>query len=196
MGTKLTLTCTNTDLSATIIESGKRYGIAYDTYKVGNTDVTMASGWTVTLGEGVTATVSGEDLTEGDKIAAQTGANLSALLEADETVGTTVVVKTNASVPYETAVGTTPISGACTVATATAVTLPASGVTVEYNAGEVLGWRNINVTGITTLYVEDDTQLRVSKTSGNVVVEGVEPDTPNNAPAVAFTVGADAVTVK
>ena len=196
VGTKLTLTCTNTDLSATIIESGKDYGIAYKTYKVGNADVTMASGWTVTLGEGVTATVSGEKLIEGDKIAAQTRANLSDLLKADETVGTTVVVKTNASVPYETAVGTTSISGACTVATATAVTLPASGVTVEYNAGEVLGWRNINVTGITTLYVEDDTQLRVSKTSGNVVVEGVEPDTPNNAPAVAFTVGADAVTVK
>ena len=193
--TVLTLTCDNTNGSATILESGQKYGTAYSTYKVGNTDVSMVTGWTVTLGEGVTATVNGEKLTEGDMIDAQTSADLSGLLKADETVGTTVVAKTDSSVPYATTEGTSSISSACTVVAMTKVTLPASGVTVEYYGGSLVEWVSISSPG-TILYVENETQLRVTKSSGNVVVEGVEPDTANNAPVVVFTVGTDDVTVK
>ena len=193
--TVLTLTCDNTNGSATILESGQKYGTAYSTYKVGNTDVSMVTGWTVTLGEGVTATVNGEKLTEGDMIGAQTSADLSGLLKADETVGTTVVAKTDSSVPYATTEGTSSISSACTVVAMTKVTLPASGVTVEYYGGSLVEWVSISSPG-TILYVENETQLRVTKSSGNVVVEGVEPDTANNAPVVVFTVGTDDVTVK
>ena len=46
-----------------------------------------------------------------------------------------------------------------------------------------------------TLYVENGTQLKVTKTSGDATVEGVVPD-EDVGTMVIFTVGADEVTVK
>ena len=102
----------------------KGYGVGRETYEVGYEDVTLKSGHVVTLGEGVSATVDGQSLVEGNKIGAQTDTDLSAVLKPDETIGTTVVVKTDDTVPYATAVGTGKITGSCTVVAMTKVVFP------------------------------------------------------------------------
>ena len=192
--TVLTLTVANEGQSATIAKDGKKYGVGLDEYEVGYEDVSITSGLTVTLGKGVTATVDGENLSEGDKIVTAKDEDLSSVLKADTTVGTTVVIKTDNTVPYVTSVTTNNITANCTAVAMTKVTLPNSGETVEFFGGNLTDFIKIDGLGA-TLYVENGTQLRVTKTSGTASVEGVEPD-ESRGPVVVFTVRADNVTVQ
>ena len=172
------------------------YGKEVATYKVTKNDVKFATGYKVTLGDGVTAEINGETVSN-TTIVVKNGEKIDTLA-VDTTKGTTAVWQPTGSVPYAASTAkvdkNTGITASGTLVAATEVALPSSGVTVEYNAGELIGWKSI--TGATTIYVESDTQLRVTKSGSTVSVEGATLDTPNNAETVVFTVGADKVTVK
>ena len=190
--TVLTLTVTAEGQSATIAKDGKKYGVGLDEYEVGYEDVSITSGLTVTLGKGITATVDGKNLSEGDKIVTASGEDLSSVVKAVESVGKTIVVKTSTA-PYETSAWDGKVNGNCTLVAMTKVTVPASS-TVEYYGGVETDYVDTGLSG-TEIYVENGTKLKVTKNSGDVAIEGVEPIEIGGR-VVVFTVGADEVTVK
>ena len=190
-----TLKVEHTGVNGVYNAADGNYGKEVSTYEVTKNDVKFATGYKVTLGDGVTAEINGETVSN-TTIVVKNVEKIDTLV-VDETKGTTAIWQPTGSVPYasskvdkDVAINT---SGTLVAATEVA---GLSGMTVEYRVGE----GDHFVTGPTisgTVYVKKGTVLEVSKSSGdNVVVEGAESFENNNAPMIIFTVGADKVTVK